>query len=463
VDGILPVVMRACTANPGANWEWIVFDGPVDAVWIENMNTVLDDNKKLCLASGEQIKLAPFQTMVFEVEDLSQASPATVSRCGMLYSQPENVGWEALVDSWLLTLHPVFQPFLAEIRTAFAWLTAPSLEFMRRHCTMMIPTSDMTLVASLCKMFHSLLDELKTIIIKEQEKEAAARRAEEEASAVGAQPVKVEAPRPVDGGDAASTASVSAALAVEDQFTDQPEMRSQWIESMFVFSVIWSIGASTDADGRAKFSQFLRDTTTGKPHDDILSFDREKFAARRLKAAFPVPDDRKEETKDVYEFMYNRKSSTGQWVNWMSIEPPYKIADGAQFHSLIVPTIDTVRTNWIMDLLITHQKHVLLSGATGTGKCWGKDTKMLMYDGSIKVVQELRPGDQVSIHLSVATLHLCCDAHLTCLRLLFFPSSSWVMTAPRVRCSHTRSSSVIRSTTRSYHPSGLRRSRPPTV
>lgn len=64
------------------------------------MNTVLDDNMTLSLVNGERIKLNFNMRILFEVQDLAQASPATVSRCGMLYLTPSDLGWRPYFDSW---------------------------------------------------------------------------------------------------------------------------------------------------------------------------------------------------------------------------------------------------------------------------------------------------------------------------------------------------------------------------
>ena len=68
---------------------WIVFDGDVDALWVENMNSVMDDNRLLTLPNGERIRLQSHCAMICETYDLQYASPATISRCGMVWVDPQ--------------------------------------------------------------------------------------------------------------------------------------------------------------------------------------------------------------------------------------------------------------------------------------------------------------------------------------------------------------------------------------
>uniref|UniRef100_A0A8C4NSC2 Dynein, axonemal, heavy chain 1 n=1 Tax=Dicentrarchus labrax TaxID=13489 RepID=A0A8C4NSC2_DICLA len=119
-DGILSSVIRGGASSMDKVKKWYMFDGPVDAVWIENMNTVLDDNKKLCLSSGEIIKLTDVMTMMFEVQDLAVASPATVSRCGMVYLEPSILGLVPFTECWLRRVPEAIKPHTELLDSLFA-------------------------------------------------------------------------------------------------------------------------------------------------------------------------------------------------------------------------------------------------------------------------------------------------------------------------------------------------------
>ncbi|XP_063840903.1 LOW QUALITY PROTEIN: cytoplasmic dynein 2 heavy chain 1-like [Scylla paramamosain] len=100
-DGVLTASARQVVREPPETTSWIICDGDIDPEWIESLNSVLDDNRLLTMPSGERIQFGPNVNFLFETHDLSSASPATISRMGMIFLSDEDTNIHAVVNSWL--------------------------------------------------------------------------------------------------------------------------------------------------------------------------------------------------------------------------------------------------------------------------------------------------------------------------------------------------------------------------
>jgi dynein heavy chain, axonemal len=152
-DGILSTVLkRMCQDTRKVNY-WLILDGPVDTLWIESMNSVLDDNKVLTLNNGDRIALTDRVRLLFEVENLAQASQATVSRAGMVYVDIDDLGWKPIIEVWIEQKE---DPELREILGLMINKYLNKVLMIKKtQCKELVQTSEVACVRNLCQLFDN--------------------------------------------------------------------------------------------------------------------------------------------------------------------------------------------------------------------------------------------------------------------------------------------------------------------
>ncbi|KAL8274185.1 hypothetical protein Esti_001870 [Eimeria stiedai] len=213
-DGLLSKIFRdANQALVGGRREkrFILFDGDVDAAWVENMNSVMDDNKILTLPNGERIRLEKHCALLFEVSDLRYASPATVSRCGMVYVDQRDLGSGPYYDCWarskssealLSVLDYLWEKYVPQCLTFL--FQEKGREDELHPPAQCVHRSDVSMVAQLCNLIDIMIPDLTDV------------------------------------------------EAVADK-----------VENAFLFALVWSLGATLKGQERERFDKLLR-TLSGK-------------------------------------------------------------------------------------------------------------------------------------------------------------------------------------------------------
>jgi dynein heavy chain len=158
-DGLIAVIMRNMSKEQNGyknthKHKWVILDGDIDATWIESMNTVMDDNKILTLVSNERIPFTPTMRMLLEIQDMKHASPATVSRGGVLFINETDIGWKPYVESWREKMDQVaYNAFYMLFSNYFE----QNIESMRKSFVFSCPILDMCFIQSITCFIDALL------------------------------------------------------------------------------------------------------------------------------------------------------------------------------------------------------------------------------------------------------------------------------------------------------------------
>ncbi|XP_048242736.1 dynein heavy chain domain-containing protein 1-like [Haliotis rufescens] len=333
---------RHQTELPSVLLRWLVMDGDLDAVWADGLKTLLDEEHKLSVANGEQVKLRDTTAFIFESPSLVEASPGAIARCTVVHCAPVTVSWEGLIHQWKQTaktkwvltsacmkilddlVKDVFPPtvkFLAS-ECCPALLTDVGVEKVRAN--QVVPgVQEVTMFLNMLKaLFDKMflreeLDRRVQAELKEEDEQQGGSK-----SSLGGAPSRQMASR--------MTTSSHIEVLIPGYTTI--------VKGMFAFAYIWSFGGSLHDRFRERFSKFAHDVLYRASHPIRL----------------PV-------WGQVFDYCLDETSGT--FTRWGQRQQE-KVRSLGGF--VFTPEVD--RYNYLLELFVSAHLPVLLTGAAGVGK-----------------------------------------------------------------------------------------------
>ena len=205
--------------------KWLVLDGPVDSIWIETLNTVLDETKMLSLPSGYRINLKPDVKIVFETENLSQATPATVSRVGLVFFEADKLSWFPIARNWLDKKRhdKLWEECIARWFDKYVYKILDEMKNI--NINSLIVMHENHIILTLINIFESFIDEIKR-----------------------------------DGNG-------------DDDGNDEENRYWDFAERLFIFSFVWAIGGCLDEQSRIIVDTLIRKHHSNyPPHSTVFDF-----------------------------------------------------------------------------------------------------------------------------------------------------------------------------------------------
>lgn len=316
--------------------QWIIFDGDVDPEWVENLNSVLDDNKLLTLPNGERLGIPPNVRIMFEVQDLKYATLATVSRCGMVWFSEDVVSAEMVMSNFLRHLQNTLIDEDEDVDISM--ISAPQTNADGSGVTSPVDGPNKSVPVSLALQLQR---DIANILMPHFTDSGLVSRCLEFAKNLE-HVMDFTQLRALTSLFSLLKQSVRTVLVYNSTHSDFPmsiDQLEMFINKSLVNSIIWSMAGDGRSSVREQMSEFVRQVTT-----------------------IPLPPP----GTSIIDY---EVTPTGEWQPWVQKVPVIEVeSHRINTMDVVVPTMDTVRHESLLYTWLAEHRPMLLCGPPGSGK-----------------------------------------------------------------------------------------------